>query len=90
MLVRAGFCFLTSRRCHALRVCRVDPADWAIPETINLDSSYAITVDAGFFFGLCRAVRRPVGADGMAFVSALFGALDASGSVKRGSKRLSR
>ena len=50
---------------------------------IKFDLSYAIRVDAGFFFGLCRAVRRPVGADGMAFVSALFGAFDASGSVKR-------
>jgi hypothetical protein len=59
------------------------PQTGRFPETIKFDLSYAIRVDAGFFFGLCRAVRRPVGADGIAFVSALFGAFDAPGSAKR-------
>jgi hypothetical protein len=59
------------------------PQTGRFPETVKFDLSYANRVDAGFVFGLCRAVRRPVGADGMAFVSALFGAFDAPGSVKR-------
>jgi hypothetical protein len=81
---RAGLLFsdLTPLSCPSRMLSSI-PQTGRFPEAIKFALSYAIRVDAGFFFGLCRALRRPVGTDGMAFVSALFGTFDAPGSVKR-------